>query len=150
MAAHGTSAPFGLVLGGGSLVNQVGRELSTALERQLAGFDVTAQQAALLLHAGRRETRPSRLMSLLGTDTAGMTKLLDRLAAKGLIERRRHPTDRRAVVVELTDAGRALLPELPPVFGRVTGRLLAGFSAEEVSSLTTMLRRMLDNLRAAE
>jgi DNA-binding MarR family transcriptional regulator len=135
------------VLGGGSLVNQVARELGTALDRQFAGLGVTTQQAALLLHAGQEERTPSQLMALLGTDTAGMTKLLDRLVHKGLLRRRPHPGDRRAVVVELTEPGRALLPRIPPVFGRVTGQLLAGFTATEVGQLTAMLQRMLDNLR---
>jgi hypothetical protein len=48
------NAPIGLVLGGGSLLHQVGRELATAVERQLAPYEVTAQQAALLLHAARQ------------------------------------------------------------------------------------------------
>lgn len=138
---------MGLVLGGGSLLHQVGRDLGTALERQLARLDVTAQQAALLMHAGQRESTPSQLMAVLGTDTAGMTRLLDRLESKGLLHRRRHPADRRAVVIELTDRGRSLVPQLPPIFGRVTSQLLAGFSAAEIGQLTAMLERMRENLR---
>lgn len=137
-----------LVLGGGSLLHQVGRELSTTLERRLAPLEVTAQQAALLMHAVA-EPSPTGLMRVLGTDTAGMTKLIDRLESKGMLVRRRNPHDRRAVVVELTDRGRALLPRLPPVFGRVTHQLLAGFSDEEIGQLTAMLRRMRENLAAS-
>ncbi|WP_214105422.1 MarR family winged helix-turn-helix transcriptional regulator [Acrocarpospora catenulata] len=144
---HPQGLPIGLVLGGGSLLHQVGRELGTALERQLAPHGITAQQAALLLHAGRQASGPSQLMALLGTDTAGMTKLLDRLEDKGLLQRRRHPQDRRAVIIELTEQGSALVPVLPPIFGRVTGRLLTGFTADEVGQLTAMLQRMLTNLR---
>jgi DNA-binding MarR family transcriptional regulator len=140
--------PVQLVLGGGSLLHQVGRDLGTALERQLAPLDLTAQQAALLLHASREPSSPSRLMAQLGTDTAGMTKLLDRLEGKGLLRRERHPDDRRAVVIRLTERGRALVPRLPPVFGRVTRQLLTGFTAEEVGRLTGMLQRMLDNLHS--
>jgi DNA-binding MarR family transcriptional regulator len=143
---RGPQPAIELVLGGGSLLHQVGRELSTTLERLLAPLDVTAQQAALLLHAGGAERSPTRLTQLLGTDTAGMTKLLDRLEGKGFIERRRNPDDRRAVVVELTERGRMLLPRLPPIFGRVTGQLLAGFSEEEIGRLTAMLQRMRENL----
>jgi DNA-binding MarR family transcriptional regulator len=146
---QGGQPSIGLVLGGGSLLHQVGRELSTALERRLAPFGITAQQAALLLHAGRNGSGPSQLMALLGTDTAGMTKLLDRLEGKGLVQRRPHPDDRRAIIIELTDQGRALATRLPPIFGQVTSQLLAGFSTDEVDQLTTMLQRMLDNLHAA-
>ncbi|HEY3261883.1 MAG TPA: MarR family winged helix-turn-helix transcriptional regulator [Pseudonocardiaceae bacterium] len=137
-----------LVLGGGSLIHQVGRELSTALERRLVAFDVTPQQAAVLLHASRGDRSPSQLMTLLGTDTAGMTKLLDRLEGKGLLRRRRHPLDRRAIVLELTEQGRALLPRLPPIFGRITAQVFAGFTNHEIKQLTAMLQRILDNLRA--
>ncbi|ETK37638.1 MarR family transcriptional regulator [Microbispora corallina] len=141
-----TGVPFGLVLGGGSLLNQVGRELRTTVDALLAPFDLTAQQAAVLLHASRQETSPNRLAAEVGTDTAGMTRLLDRLEAKGLLARRPHPGDRRSVVVEVTPEGRALAPRLAPVFGTASARLLSGFSEEEVLQVTGLLRRMLDNL----
>jgi DNA-binding MarR family transcriptional regulator len=144
-----TDASLGLVLGGGSLLNQVGRELTTATERLLAPLGLTAQQAALLLHASRGDApTPSTLRVALGTDTAGMTRLLDRLADKGLLRRTRHPSDRRAVVIELTDAAKALLPRIPPVFGQVSRQVFAGFSAAEVSAMTGLLQRMLTNLTA--
>jgi DNA-binding MarR family transcriptional regulator len=143
----GDEVPVGLLLDSGRLVQQVARELSTALDRQLAPFDLTAQQAALLLRAARQETSPSQLKALLGTDTAGMTRLLDRLEAKGLLKRRRHPDDRRSIVIELTDETRALIPRVAPIFKRVNGQLLAGFTEPEVAQLTTTLQRMLDNLR---
>lgn len=143
-------APIELVLGGGSLIHQVGRELSTAVERRLAEFDVTAQQAALLLHAAEAGTSPNRLAARLGTDTAGMTRLLDRLEGKGLLRREKHPGDRRSVVIVLTKQGRALVPRLAPAFGGISRQLLDGFSEPEIRRLTAMLRRMLENLRPAD
>jgi DNA-binding MarR family transcriptional regulator len=142
--------PIELLLGGGSLIHQVGRELDTALGRQLAPLGLTAQQAALLLWSARQESSPSQLVTLLGTDTAGVSRLLDRLETKGLIRRRKHPDDRRSVVIELTGQGYTLVPRLPPIFGRISMRLLAGFSAEEVQQLTTLLERMLGNLRGSK
>jgi len=141
------NVPIGLVLGGGSLLNQVGRELRAAVDAQLGPLGLTSQQASLLTLAARRSTSPNELLGEVGVDTAGMTRLLDRLAAKGLVERVRHPDDRRSVVIELTPAGRALVPLLPPVFGRVTKTLLAGFTAPEIEQLSAMLLRMLTNLR---
>src|SRR5262249_14444654 len=83
------STRLALVLRGGSLLTQVGRALNTALDRAFAELDLTAQQAALLMHAHKSDTSPTQLMARLGTDTAGMTKLIDRLEAKGLLARRR-------------------------------------------------------------
>ena len=136
-----------LALGGGSLLHRVAKELTTALERSLAPYDVTAQQAALLLRL-RTETGPSRLAAALGTDTAGMTRLLDRLEDKNLVRRFRESSDRRSVRVQLTDAGAALAPRLAPAFGMVTSRLFDGFSSDELQTLTLILARMLDNLAA--
>jgi DNA-binding MarR family transcriptional regulator len=141
-----TPAP---VLGGGSLVYQVARDLATALDRQLAPFGVTAQQAALLLQVSHGQASPSQLIRALGTDTAGMTKLTDRLEAKDLIERHRNPEDRRSVLIALTEPGQALVPQLMPVFGRVTSQLFSGFSAEEIGALAAMLERMRGNLSSA-
>jgi DNA-binding MarR family transcriptional regulator len=138
-----------LLLGGGSLLHQVARDLATALDRQLAPFGLTAQQAALLLHASRQQSSPSQLMAVLGTDTAGMTKLADRLEAKHLVERRPNPADRRSVIVALTEHGQALAPQLGPVFGRVTRQLFNGFSADEIGVLTAMMERMRGNLASA-
>jgi DNA-binding MarR family transcriptional regulator len=139
--------PLSLVLGGGTLLRQVVRELSTVAERQLAEFDVTAQQAALLIHAAEPGTAPNQIAARLGTDTAGMTRLLDRLESKGLLRRDRHPDDRRSIVIALTDQGRALVPHLKPAFGRVNRQLLSGFTTTEVQQLSAMLQRMLGNLR---
>ena len=135
-----------MVLGGGSLLHQVARDLATTLDRRLAPFGVTAQQAALLLHVSRGRASPSQLMTALGTDTAGMTKLAERLEAKHLIERHHNPRDRRSVLISLTEYGQALVPQFGPVFGRVTSQLFGGFSAEEIAILNTMLERMRDNL----
>jgi len=134
------------VLGAGSLLHQAAHDLATALDRQFAPLGVTAQQAALLLHASRQQHSPSQLMTLLGTDTAGMTKLADRLEAKHLIERHPNPRDRRSVLITLTPGGQALVPQLAPVFGRVTRQLFTGFSPGEVGVLTTMLERMRSNI----
>ena len=139
-------AQTGLVLGGGALLNQVGRALNTAAERLLAPLGLTAQQAALLLHAAARARSPSQLTELLGTDTAGMTRLLDRLQDKGLLRRTRHQVDRRSIVIELTPRGRAMVPKLPPIFGRISTQVFTGFSAEEITQVTDLLHRMLDNL----
>jgi DNA-binding MarR family transcriptional regulator len=132
------------------LIHQVSRELTTALERRLAPHDITTQQAALLINAARGETSPKRLTALLGTDTAGMTRLLDRLEAKGLVKRHSNPGDRRAIIIEVTQKGRALAPAVAPAFGRTAQQLLTGLSAAEVHQLTALLQRMLTNMDPAE
>ncbi|MET0544205.1 MAG: MarR family transcriptional regulator [Variovorax sp.] len=81
-------------------------------------------------------------------DTGAMTRLLDRLEAKGLCRRIRSLTDRRVVNIELTDEGRIAAEKVPHVLSRVQNEHLAGFSHEEWEQLKSYLRRILDNAQA--
>ena len=136
------------VLSGASLLHQLARDVTTTLDRRLAPLGVTTQQAALLHNAASGGASARQLAAAVGTDTAGMTKLLDRLEGKGLIERRPNPDDRRSVVIEPTEQGLALVPALAPVFGAVARQLFDDFSDDEVANLTSSLRRMGENLNS--
>ena len=70
------------------------------------------------VHAAGAATTPFELSRLLGIDTGLMTRMLDKLEAKGLLERSRSIEDRRVVNLKLTKAGEAVaarLPEIVPV-----------------------------------
>lgn len=131
-----------------ALVFHLGRELRTALDRRLTDHGLTSQQAALLLLSRlMREPNPIKMAARLGTDTAGMTRLLDRLESKGLVYRKISPDDRRSIVIALGPKSRDVLPRLGPAFRQVEAGLLEGFDAREVRELNLMLRRLLKNAR---
>jgi DNA-binding MarR family transcriptional regulator len=81
-------------------------------------------------------------------DAGAMTRLLDRLEAKGLCRRVRSVEDRRVVNIELTDEGRAAAQQVPEILSRVQNEHLAGFSEAEWEQLKSFLRRILDNAQA--
>jgi DNA-binding MarR family transcriptional regulator len=81
----------------------------------------------------------------LNTDTGAMTRMLDRLEAKGLLARNRSATDRRVVMLTLTDQGRELTTQIPHHLARVYNNHLSGFSQEEFAQLKQMLRRIISN-----
>ncbi len=131
-----------------TLVFHLGRELRTALDRRFESHGITSQQAALLLLSRLlKEPSPIKMAARLGTDAAGMTRLLDRLERKQLIVRRVSPDDRRLVVVELGPRSRHVLPRLIPEFKWAENGLLDGFKKSEVDQLNKMLRRLLHNAR---
>ncbi|HKW72691.1 MAG TPA: MarR family transcriptional regulator [Candidatus Dormibacteraeota bacterium] len=131
-----------------SLVFHLGRELRTALDRRLANHGMTSQQAALLLLSRLlREPNPIKVAERLGTDTAGMTRLMDRLESKGLIFRKVNPDDRRSIVIVLGPKSKHVLPRLIPEFRHVEDGLLDGFNKHEVEHLQSMLKRLLKNAR---
>lgn len=124
----------------GTLCFLISKDWRTALDRDLAPFGLCAQPAAALLQCGRAPgVNPSRLASLLGTDAAGVTGLIDQLEEKGLANRRPDPADRRAVIIQPTRTGLALLPRLRQVFHDLHRRLVAGFSKDEASRPEALL-----------
>jgi DNA-binding MarR family transcriptional regulator len=72
-----------------------------------------------------------------------MTRMVDRLVAKGLLERTPDTEDRRAIALRLTPPGRELVQTLPAIFERVATRLTAGLDADH---LLDELGRMVTNL----
>ncbi len=99
------------------------------------------------LHVGQATT-VAELARECELDTGAMTRLLDRLEAKGLCRRVRSVSDRRVVNIELTDEGRAAAKQVPHLLCRVQNEHLAGFTDEEWEQLKGYLRRILDNAQA--
>jgi len=81
----------------------------------------------------------------MSIDAGAMTRMLDRLAAKGLIERVRSETDRRVVHLRLTPEGEAAAAHIPDVLAAVHNDFLRGFTKQEWTALKDMLQRMLVN-----
>ena len=78
-----------------------------------------------------------------------LTRHLDGLEEAGLIVRNREPDNRRAVRVELTDAGRAKHAELRQAVIGFNRRLTAGLGEKELGELRALLERLEQNVRAA-
>ncbi len=87
------------------------------------------------------------LARLFDVDPGAVTRMLDRLEAKGLIERVRRSDDRRVVEIKPTVAGQAMSAEIPALLAATLNRGLRGFSREEVEQFKDMLRRLAANLR---
>jgi DNA-binding MarR family transcriptional regulator len=133
----------------GYMIRRVLASVAHEVERQLVASDLTnAQWVPLLkLFMGRAST-VAELARECQLDAGAMTRLLDRLEAKGLCRRVRSVEDRRVVNIELTVEGRQAAAGIPEVLSRVQNAHLAGFSLEEFEILKAFLRRMLDNAQA--
>ena len=106
-------------------------------------FELTAQQYNLLrlLAADRPEAVPaSRLLARLVSKAPDITRMLDRLEARGLLTRTRCGEDRRAVLVRLTDAGLALLDELAAPLADCHDRQLGHLRPTELQCLIALLQ----------
>jgi MarR family transcriptional regulator for hemolysin len=79
-----------------------------------------------------------------------LTRHLDGLEQAGLVVRRRAPSDRRAVHVELTDDGRRKHAELREAVIAFDRRLRAGLGEPEVEQLRELLQRLEGNVRKSD
>jgi MarR family transcriptional regulator, transcriptional regulator for hemolysin len=98
----------------------------------------------LILTSLMGETWPAqhRLARAMHIEAPTLTRHLDGLEEAGLVVRRREADDRRAVRVELTDAGRAKHAELMRAVIAFDKRLRAGLSDDEISALRALLKRL--------
>jgi len=134
----------------GYLVSSVRQQWIDALEVELKPLDLTAAQYIVIVNVGSgRGQTPVHLCRLLQYDTGAMTRLLDRIEAKGLIRRVAHGADRRCVALEMTPAGLELYPRLLHIVVDMNKRALKGFTREEVQTLEGLLRRVGHNVSGA-
>jgi len=79
------------------------------------------------------------LATATGLRPAATTALIDRLEAKGLVERVRSETDRRVVHLRLTASGRDAAAKVPHVLAAVNNDFLRGFSEAEWKQLRKLI-----------
>ena len=138
----------------GALVSRVKVEMLAALDRELsqdkrlAPLEMSAAQYIIVanLAAGPGEPKSAAdLCKVISYDAGAMTRMLDRLEAKGLIRRTRSSQDRRLMNLELTEEGRAAYPRMREISMANANRFLRGFTKAEARQLEGFLNRMLDN-----
>ncbi len=74
--------------------------------------------------------------------SGGVTYTIDRLAEKGLVERRECPTDRRARYAALTPKGEALIGKVFPAHAETIETTMAALSAREQDDVIKLLRKL--------
>lgn len=123
------------------------------VEARMAAHGLTdAQWRPLWLIKSGQATTPREIARHADIDAGSMTRMLDRLQAKGLVERVRSQADRRMVNLRLTAEGEQVVRQVPHVLAAVNNDFLAGFSQTEWQQLRKLLARMGANgqaLRAA-
>src|SRR6516165_10781411 len=122
------------------LLNDVARMLRTCFDDRAEQFGITRGQWAVLARLDRFEgLKQSELAEMLDLQPISLTRLLDRLCANGLIERRPDPNDRRAKRLFLTDAARPVLEQLGVLGEEVMTAALAGVPREAVEQIVAQL-----------
>jgi len=115
----------------------------------LEPFGLTYPQYIVLMELAGQTLTLRALGAAVGLESNTLTPLLKRMQAGGLVERRRNPEDERALMVSLTDKGRALREETKSIQACVfeaTGMPLAELAdlRDRINLLRGNLQRSLD------
>ena len=136
----------------GFLLTDLYRLIRAEMDRAIAeaGIGVTAGEARTLSHAARAGTvRQNVLAERMGVEAMTLSGYLDRLEARGLVARLNDPTDRRAKLVELTDAADEVLNTVAEVAARVRRKAAGDMPPPEWECFLEKLKLVRDNLSAA-
>lgn len=101
---------------------------------------------ALLLAGSDQKLSPTQLFRGLMLSSAGITSRLDRLEHRGYVKRSRHPSDRRGVLVSLTDAGRKVLEQAVDADAAGEQKLLSALTKQDRRALAVQLKKLLTGL----
>ena len=131
----------------GFTVSTIGYAVARDFRKILAPLELEPREFALLRAVASSEGQSQQAIGeRLQIPSSRMVAFIDALEARGLIERRRNPNDRRSHALHLTPAGRELVERAFAVALAHERRVCAGLTAPEREQLLTLLQRVAGEL----
>ncbi|MFE0451540.1 MarR family winged helix-turn-helix transcriptional regulator [Streptomyces sp. NPDC058914] len=140
--SHRTPRPDALTMEVVELIGEVVARYHADYEEAAAGHALTGAQAKLLGLLSLEPLPMRKLANRLKCEPSNVTGIVDRLEARGLVERRPDPADRRVKLAVATEEGRRVAKGLRESL-RFAREPLAGLAEEERVVLRGLLQRML-------
>ena len=134
----------------GLLLRQTRDAMWARMTRELAnaGHDLTFSQFIAIKKLAAGTASVTDLAPAADLNPGAMTRLLDKLEARGLLQRVADPADRRALHIHLTDAGSAMWRDIDQCGQRVRERALRDMDDATRAQLTRLIEQVRDNLLA--
>ncbi len=127
------------------------RTLRRHFDRRARALGFTQAQWRALLRLGSHPgISQARLADLLDMQPISLARILDRLVAANLIERRADPDDRRVMQLHLTPEAGPILKVLHEISDDVRAVATKGLAADRLAEVGTCLRRMRINLETLD
>jgi DNA-binding MarR family transcriptional regulator len=127
----------------GFLISRMGMVAQKQFAERLEALGLTTRMwGALNVLDAEGAITQHALGKCVGTDPSSMVSTIDELEARGLVERRRHPSDRRAHALHVTAKGRQTLTRGRELARQAQDDLLAPLNAKEREQLHALLLRL--------
>jgi MarR family transcriptional regulator for hemolysin len=135
----------------GFLLKDVSRRYVLRFEQRARGISLTLPQCRALVRLDENEgVSQARLAELADVEPMTMVRILDRMQADGLLERRPDPADRRARRLYLTRKAKPLLDQIWRMSELTRAETFAGISRRERETFMGLLERMHTNVCALD
>jgi DNA-binding MarR family transcriptional regulator len=127
----------------GFLISDVARLMRTAFDRRVREIGLTRAQWLVLTRLHRRNgASQSELADMMEVERATAGRLIDRLEAKGWVERRAHKSDRRVNRIYLTASADRLHKRMWKIAEQTVDHAMVGLSVREAAQLSGLLVRV--------
>lgn len=127
----------------GFLISDVARLMRTAFDRRVRAIGLTRAQWLVLTRLHRRNgASQSELADMMEVERATAGRLIDRLEAKGWVERRAHSSDRRVNRIYLTAAADRLRKRMWKIAEQTVDHALAGLTRREADELSVLMAKV--------
>ena len=130
------------------LLNQVSSAVRLRLERSLREFELTATQYTVMSRVKGREVLSSaRLARAHHVSPQTMNELIANLVARGLLQRKEDPDNRRVLLVSLTEAGRELLEGCDRKVDVLETEFFNSFNTADHGMFRKLLEILIEDIR---
>lgn len=132
----------------GRIIYHTALQMSKHAEKVLSPYDITLEQMHIIKHLPEAEGISQRQIADATDKTpANVTRLLDRLELKELIERNPDPNDRRATLIFITPKGSKLLKKILSKFDSLKSDFLKDISEQEQDIVYNALEKIQINIK---
>jgi DNA-binding MarR family transcriptional regulator len=131
----------------GFIINRTSLKVKKEFTKRLKPYDITPEQWALLNRLGEQDGLTQKdLSERTYKDQPNTARILDKLEKKELLKRTDNPSDRRAVLIFLTDKGRHVRKNIIPITTQLNKDAAMGLEKEECHQLISLLNKVYENL----
>ncbi|GAB2861385.1 MarR family winged helix-turn-helix transcriptional regulator [Lentzea nigeriaca] len=126
------------------LLHRTAHALETELTARFAEIGLTPRARCVLSNALDADLTQTEIADIVDIDKTTMVVTMDALETAGYAERKPSPTDRRARVVVVTEAGRAIVAKADDMYREVVGSVLGSLPDDERVGMVNGLTRLVE------
>lgn len=131
------------------VLHDVARQLRTRFDQRARAHGMTRAQWVMLARLARQPgMSQNEMAAICEVEPITVARLVDRLEARGMVERRPDPTDRRINRLHLLDAAESILEEITAYRDEMLAEITDGLDSDQQSALVEYLLHIKNKLTA--